>query len=95
MHTLGFPAELKKIRAMCDEYKVSLIEDAAESLGSYYDNSHTGSYGKIAILSFNGNKVITTGGGGMILTNDEVIYKKAKHITTTAKVMKGLVMGAR
>ena len=89
MHTLGFPADTNRIKEICDKYSIKLIEDAAESLGSYESNQHTGSQGLMSVLSFNGNKVMTTGGGGMLLTSDERIYKMAKHITTTAKVMKG------
>jgi len=85
VHTFGFPLELDKINRVCNQYNIPLIEDAAESLGSYYKNSHTGTVGKLSALSFNGNKIITTGGGGMILTSDEYLAKKAKHITTTAK----------
>jgi perosamine synthetase len=86
MHTFGFPVELDKIERICNQYNISLIEDAAESLGSYYKHRHTGTVGKLSALSFNGNKIITTGGGGIILTNDDQLAKKAKHITTTAKV---------
>lgn len=86
MHTFGFPVKLERIKNICDQYNVTLVEDAAESLGSLYKNMHTGSIGKLAALSFNGNKIITTGGGGMILTNDDELAKKAKHITTTAKL---------
>ena len=86
MHTFGFPVKLERIKNICDKYNVTLVEDAAESLGSLYKNMHTGSIGKLAALSFNGNKIITTGGGGMILTNDDELAKKAKHITTTAKL---------
>jgi aminotransferase in exopolysaccharide biosynthesis len=89
MHTLGFPAELNEIKRLCDEYNIILLEDAAESLGSYYEGKHTGSFGTLSALSFNGNKVITTGGGGMILTNNENLYNQAKHMTTTAKTSKG------
>jgi perosamine synthetase len=64
---------------------IPLVEDAAESLGSYYKGKHTGGFGLLGAISFNGNKIITTGGGGMIVTNDEEIARKAKHITTTAK----------
>ena len=85
MHTFGHPAEIDKIAKVCHEHHVVLVEDAAESIGSYYDNKHTGIFGKLGIFSFNGNKIITTGGGGMIVTNDENLAKKAKHITTTAK----------
>ena len=86
MHTFGHPVEIDKIVEICSKYNIDVIEDAAESLGSFYKNKHTGTFGKFGILSFNGNKIITTGGGGMILTNDEELAKKAKHITTTAKV---------
>jgi perosamine synthetase len=86
MHTFGFPVELEKINKVCNQYNIPLIEDAAESLGSFYNNRHTGSFGKISALSFNGNKIITSGGGGMILTNDKQLAKKAKHITTTSKI---------
>jgi perosamine synthetase len=85
MHTFGHPCRIDEIAKICDEFNIPLIEDAAESLGSYYQGRHTGSFGKLATLSFNGNKTITTGGGGMIITDDEVIAKRAKHITTTAK----------
>ncbi len=86
MHTFGHPAKIDIIKSVCDKYNVALIEDAAESLGSFYNGEHTGTFGKFGTLSFNGNKTITTGSGGMIITNDEELAKKAKHITTTAKV---------
>ena len=86
MHTFGHPARMKEIIEICNKYNIPCIEDAAESLGSYYNNIHTGTLGKFGILSFNGNKIVTCGGGGMILTNDEALAKKAKHITTQAKV---------
>ncbi|MDR1055992.1 MAG: LegC family aminotransferase [Prevotellaceae bacterium] len=86
MHTFGHPVIIDKLIEVCNEYNIPVIEDAAESLGSYYKERHTGTSGLFGILSFNGNKVITTGGGGMILTNDEELAKKAKHITTTAKI---------
>ena len=86
MHTFGHPCRIDEIKEICDEYNITLIEDAAESLGSFYKGRHTGTSGKFGTLSFNGNKTITSGGGGMILTNDENLAKKAKHITTTAKV---------
>ena len=72
--------------AVCDEYGIPVVEDAAESLGSYVGGRHTGAFGKLATLSFNGNKTITTGGGGMIVTDDEAIARRAKHLTTTAKI---------
>lgn len=86
MHTFGHPCRIDEIAALCDEYNIALVEDAAESLGSYFKGRHTGTFGKISAFSFNGNKTITTGGGGMIVTDDEVLAKKAKHLTTTAKV---------
>jgi dTDP-4-amino-4,6-dideoxygalactose transaminase len=86
MHTFGFPARIDEIKTLCDAYHIALIEDAAESLGSFYKGQHTGTFGKIGTLSFNGNKTITTGGGGMLITNDEALAKKAKHLTTQAKV---------
>jgi len=87
MHTFGFPVQLDEIKQICDRYNIELVEDAAESLGSLYKGHHTGSIGKLSVLSFNGNKIITTGGGGMILTNDERLATRAKHITTTARVL--------
>ncbi|MEG2940919.1 MAG: LegC family aminotransferase [Thermomonas sp.] len=86
MHTFGFPLRIREILALCDEYGIPVVEDAAESLGSYVDGRHTGTFGKLATLSFNGNKTITTGGGGMIVTDDEAIAIHAKHLTTTAKI---------
>ncbi|MFL2487569.1 MAG: LegC family aminotransferase [Gammaproteobacteria bacterium] len=86
MHTYGLPCRVAEIADICTDWGISLIEDAAESLGSYIDKQHTGTFGNLATLSFNGNKVITTGGGGMIITNDEDLAKRAKHVTTTAKV---------
>lgn len=86
MHTFGFPLRIAEIVAVCDDYGIPVVEDAAESLGSYVGAKHTGTFGKLATLSFNGNKVITTGGGGMIITDDEALAKRAKHLTTTAKI---------
>ena len=86
MHTFGFPVQLDEIEKICFKYNIQLIEDAAESLGSFYKNSHTGTKGKLSIMSFNGNKIITSGGGGMILTSDEELAQKAKHISTTSKL---------
>lgn len=86
MHTFGHPCSIDKLIALCEKYNLVLVEDAAESLGSYYKGKHTGSFGKVSAISFNGNKIITTGGGGAILTNDETLADYAKHITTTAKV---------
>ena len=86
MHTFGHPCKIDEIATICDEYNIALVEDAAESLGSTYKGQHTGTFGKLAAFSFNGNKTITTGGGGMIITDDETLAKRAKHLTTTAKV---------
>jgi len=85
MHTLGHPVRIKELCAVCDAWGLVLVEDAAESLGSYVDGRHTGTFGRLGVFSFNGNKVITTGGGGMIVTDDEALAKRAKHLTTTAK----------
>ncbi len=85
MHTFGFPARINEISEICNRFHVKLIEDAAESIGSYVGDKHTGSFGIMGVLSFNGNKTITCGGGGIILTNDDTLAKRAKHITTTAK----------
>ena len=86
MHTFGFPVELDEINNLCNRYNISLVEDAAESLGSTYKEKHTGTVGRVAAISFNGNKIITSGGGGMLLTSDKALAQKVKHITTTAKV---------
>jgi perosamine synthetase len=86
MHTFGHPVDLDALAAVCSRYRIELIEDAAESLGSLYKGRHTGNWGRVSALSFNGNKIITTGGGGAILTNDEELAARAKHLTTTAKV---------
>ena len=86
MHTFGFPCRIAEIAEICADWDIALIEDAAESLGSYVDGRHTGTFASMATLSFNGNKVITTGGGGMIITDNSELAKRAKHITTTAKV---------
>ena len=86
MHTFGHPCRIDEIVDICNEYNIPVIEDAAESLGSFYKQQHTGTYGKLGILSFNGNKTLTTGGGGMILTNDEELGNHIKHLTTQAKV---------
>jgi len=85
MHTFGHPCKIDKIVDICNRYHIPVVEDAAESIGSYYKGQHTGTFGKLSILSFNGNKTITTGGGGMILTADDELGPLAKHITTTAK----------
>jgi perosamine synthetase len=86
MHTCGFPCRIMEIKEICEEFHLMLVEDSAESLGSFVNGIHTGRFGKLGILSFNGNKIITTGGGGMIITDDESLAKRAKHLTTTAKV---------
>jgi perosamine synthetase len=86
MHTFGHPVKLDELVDLCHKYHIELVEDAAESLGSFYKGKHTGTFGKIGVLSFNGNKTITTGGGGMLLFNDEGLSRHAKHITTQAKV---------
>lgn len=86
MHTFGFPCRINEISEICKKWNINLIEDSAESLGSYMGDRHTGTFGRLAAISFNGNKIITTGGGGMIITDDEHLAKKAKHLTTTAKV---------
>ncbi|MBS7198001.1 MAG: LegC family aminotransferase [Bacteroidales bacterium] len=86
MHTFGHPVRIDEILRLCDEYGLELIEDAAESMGSWYKNKHTGTFGKIGAVSFNGNKTITTGGGGVLLFQDEKLGLQAKHLTTQAKV---------
>lgn len=86
MHTFGLPCRIEEIAAICADWGIALVEDAAESLGSHVAGRHTGTFGKFGTLSFNGNKVITTGGGGMVITNDEALAKRAKHLTTTAKM---------
>ena len=86
MHTFGHPCKIDEIKEICDIWNISLVEDSAESLGSFYKDKHTGTFGKVGAFSFNGNKIITSGGGGVIVTDDEVLAKRAKHITTTAKI---------
>ncbi len=86
MHTFGHPGPLDELIALAHDFKIVLVEDAAESLGSFYRGKHTGTFGKLGALSFNGNKIITTGGGGAILTNDAGLARRAKHLTTTAKI---------
>ncbi|MBP6870603.1 MAG: LegC family aminotransferase [Bacteroidales bacterium] len=86
VHIFGHPCRIDEIVGICNTYNIPVIEDAAESIGSLYKGQHTGTFGKLGILSYNGNKTITTGGGGMILTDDEVLGKMAKHLTTQAKV---------
>jgi perosamine synthetase len=86
MHTFGRPCRIDEIKDICDRYHIFLIEDAAESVGSLYKDKHTATFGQVGIMSFNGNKIITSGGGGCIITNNKTLAKKAKHLTTTAKV---------
>jgi len=86
MHTFGHPVDLDALAEVCGRFRLALIEDAAEALGSFYKGRHTGNHGLLSALSFNGNKVVTTGGGGAILTNDEELGRLAKHLTTTARV---------
>ena len=86
MHTFGHPVRIEELAQICAEYHIELVEDAAESIGSKYKGKHTGTFGKVGAISFNGNKTITTGGGGMMLFQDEELGKFAKHITTQAKV---------
>ena len=86
MHTYGHPCKIDEIKEICIQYSLILIEDAAESIGSIYKQKHAGTFGQIGVMSFNGNKVITAGGGGCIITDNHNLAKKAKHLTTTAKV---------
>lgn len=86
MHTFGHPCRIDELKEICDKYHLFLIEDAAESVGSKHKGQHTGTFGQLGVMSFNGNKIVTAGGGGCIITNDKTLAKKAKHLTTTAKV---------
>ena len=86
MHTFGHPVKIDRLSEICRKFNLQLIEDAAESIGSLFKGKHTGTFGIIGTLSFNGNKIITAGGGGAIITNDEALAKKAKHLTTQAKI---------
>ena len=86
MHTFGHPVDMEGILQLARDFHLVVIEDAAESLGSYYQGQHTGTFGLMGTLSFNGNKTITTGGGGAIITNDAILSKRAKHLSTTAKL---------
>jgi perosamine synthetase len=86
VHIFGHPCRIDEIVKICSEFRIEVIEDAAESLGSRYKGKHTGTFSRVGILSFNGNKILTSGGGGMLLFNDEELAKKAKHLTTQAKV---------
>lgn len=86
MHTFGHPVRIEELASICKEWHIELVEDAAESIGSTYNGKHTGLFGKVGALSFNGNKTITTGGGGMLLFMDEELGDLAKHLTTQAKI---------
>jgi perosamine synthetase len=86
MHALGHPVDIDAIMVLSHRFGVPVVEDAAESLGSFSGGRHTGTFGELGVLSFNGNKIVTTGGGGMILTNDAELGRRAKHLTTTAKL---------
>lgn len=86
MHTFGFPLRVDEIVSICEHWNIALVEDSAESLGSYYKGKHTGTFGKLGVFSFNGNKIVTCGGGGAVITNDENLAKSLKHLTTQAKV---------
>jgi perosamine synthetase len=86
MHSYGHPCKVDKIKKICDDYHIFVIEDSAESLGSFYKKKHTGTFGQLGIFSFNGNKIITSGGGGCIITDDRLLAEKARHLTTTSKI---------
>lgn len=86
MHTFGLPCRIDEINEICNQWNIDLIEDAAESLGSFYKGQHTGTFGSVGTFSFNGNKIITAGGGGAIVTDDEKLAKRIKHLTTQAKI---------
>ncbi len=86
MHTFGHPCKIDEIKEICDKHNIFVVEDSAESVGSKYKNKHTGTFGNLGVMSFNGNKIITAGGGGCILTNNKSLAKKAKHLSTTAKL---------
>jgi perosamine synthetase len=86
VHTFGHPADIDPLNELCRRFHLVLVEDAAQSLGSLYKGRHAGTFGSLAALSFNGNKIVTTGGGGAILTDDEALARRAKHITTTARI---------
>lgn len=85
MHTFGHPSDIEGLMSIAHDFNIALVEDSAESLGSFYNGRHTGTFGLLGILSFNGNKTITTGGGGAILTNNATLARRAKHLTTTAR----------
>jgi aminotransferase in exopolysaccharide biosynthesis len=86
MHTFGHPNDMEQLLALAKEFQLTVVEDAAEAMGSYYKGKHMGTFGKVGVVSFNGNKTITTGGGGAILTNDDSIANRARHLGTTARV---------
>ena len=86
MHSYGHPCRIDEIKKILKRYNIFLIEDAAESLGSFYKNKHTGTFGELGVISFNGNKIVTAGGGGCIITNNKTLAKKAKYLSTTAKI---------
>lgn len=86
MHTFGHACRIEEILSICEEYKIELVEDAAEGMGSFYRGKHLGTFGKIAAISFNGNKIMTTGGGGIILTNNDELAAEVKHFSTQSKV---------
>jgi perosamine synthetase len=86
MHTFGHPCRIDEIKEICDSNNIKLVEDSAESLGSFFKGRHTGTFGQLGVISFNGNKIITGGAGGCILTDDKDLFKKARHLTTTAKI---------
>lgn len=85
MHTFGFPCRIQEIVAICEAWNIPVVEDAAESLGSSIGTQHTGTFGTLGVFSFNGNKIATAGGGGAVITKDEALAKRIKHLTTTAK----------
>lgn len=86
MHTFGHPVDLDQIVEICNQYNIALIEDSAEAIGSYYKDKHVGGFGKLGVFSFNGNKIITCGGGGMIVTNEKELANRARHLSTVAKI---------
>jgi aminotransferase in exopolysaccharide biosynthesis len=86
MHTFGLPLDIEELVKVCNKYNITIVEDAAESLGSHYNGKHTGTFGLLGVFSFNGNKTVTAGGGGAIITNDDDIAKRAKHLSTQAKI---------